>query len=185
MSEFQSEAAGHLSSLTSLLEEFRSISSSGHSSETLPTGHGAQAYRDEITTPIVIAAVVDSCECGVGEAKDGELEREATYNIPQQNAFELPLENDSLSFVCGGSGHGIAVDSELQLPSEHMQYVGQSLPSLATELVTAQSSQVNEVQRRKALLTKLHTTVNKGKLSTVFTCHVLLYNASALASQHD
>ena len=168
MSEFQSEAAGHLSS---------------HSSETLPTGHGAQAYRDEITTPIVIAAVVDSCECGVGE--DGELEREATYNIPQQNAFELPLENDSLSFVCGGSGHGIAVDSELQLPSEHMQYVGQSLPSLATELVTAQSSQVNEVQRRKALLTKLHTTVNKGKLSTVFTCHVLLYNASALASQHD
>ena len=170
MAEFQTEAAGHLSGLTSLLEEFRSISSSSHSSGT---DRGAQAHQDgneiTLTSSSCVAAAVD-----IDSRYEVGLVEDRSSNIPQRSEFELPFassqedslmsrlhENDTLTFVCDGPA--LALDrGELQLPSEHIQCAGQSLPSLATELVTAQSSQVNEVQRRKALLTKLETELDKG-----------------------
>lgn len=45
--------------------------------------------------------------------------------------------------------------SEVLLPSEHMKDVGQSLPELTSELVSAQCAQHTEVDYKEELLKKL------------------------------
>lgn len=46
-------------------------------------------------------------------------------------------------------------DEEIVLPVEHFEHVGQSLPELTTELLTAHTTQSSEMQGKEKLLQKL------------------------------
>ncbi len=64
---------------------------------------------------------------------------------------------------------------QLPLPAEHLQCAEGSLPCLAEELKAAQSSQVDELQRKKETLYQLQNTLAKGALLVVILVPIVLF----------
>ena len=169
-----SETADHFPGLMNLLDEFRSISSRRHLPPSTEA-HILHAEEASSCTADTTNQPPETAHTAIGLGLVGTTQILPTNN--QQLPFLLSQEAHSLQLPFAASQEAQLgsrpledVHYEVQLPSEHLQCAGQSLPCLATELIAAQSSQVDELQRRRERLQQLQTQLAKGKPPFCYSC---------------
>ena len=176
MAQQAGAAVDHLPGLLSLLDEFRSISSHRHESlapETQPLAPATSTGSAVETLPLeAVHTGLLTGNSHLTPTTSLQLPFLLSQELQLPFAFSQEAQQGPKPLEGPRSLEGVHNTGDVQLPTEHLQNAGQSLPCLATELMAAQSTQVDELQKRKERLQQLQTQLARGEPPFCMSLHM-------------